>query len=219
MIAGDLQDLRARCCGAGRETPPTSQKGVFDHMTEEPQRETPVAVIPAPTPVREGSAMRRFLAERGVILMKEQRHAAAIPTSYGAPVKVASQILVIVKGTEREISAGVKFEQSETNSQIGSAAFVDSDEIDELLGAFEFLISSATQMGHDRRDYTEITYTTRDDVTIGFFQDDLRQQAFVRLGVGSPLMFFRVDALQSIQAAVVTAREHVETRRTAWETK
>ena len=188
-------------------------------MTEDPHRETPVAVIPAPAPAREGSTMRRFLAERGVIIMKEQRLAAGIPTSYGAPLQVASQILVIIKGTEREISVGVKFEQSETNSQIGSAAFVDSDEIDELLGAFKFLISSATQMGHDRRDYTEITYTTRDDVTVGFFQDDQRQQAFVRLGTISPLMFFRIDAIQSIQAAVVSAREHVETRRAAWETK
>jgi hypothetical protein len=82
---------------------------------------------------------------------------------------------VNVKGTERQVSVGVKFEQAETDTQTASAAFVDSDEVEEFLGAFRFIASSAGQMAHDRRDYTEVTYSTRDDVTIGFYQDGHKQ--------------------------------------------
>jgi hypothetical protein len=162
--------------------------------------------------------MRHFLAERGVIIMKENRAIASIPSAYGAPLDVAGQVLVIVKNTERQVSTGVKF-QAETTTHISSAAFVDSDELDEFLGAFTFISTSAAHMAHDRRDYTEVTYSTRDNVTIGFYQDGQKQQAFIRLGVASPTMFFRVEALPNIHAAVVQAREHVEDRRKAWDSQ
>jgi hypothetical protein len=74
-------------------------------------------------------------------------------------------------------------------------------------------------MGHDRRDYTEVTYSTRDDVTIGFYQDGHKQQAFVKSGIGSPIMFFHVAALGSIRTAVVEAGEHADVRRKAWESR
>jgi hypothetical protein len=163
--------------------------------------------------------MRRFLAARGVIIMKENRIVASVPSAYGAPLDVAGQVLVIVKNTERQVSTGVKFEQAETTTHIGSAAFVDSDELDEFLGAFTFISTSAVHMAHDSRDYTEVTYSTRDNVTIGFYQDGQKQQAFVKLGASSPLMFFRVEALQNIRGAVVQAREHVEDRRKAWDSQ
>lgn len=181
--------------------------------------DTPVAVIPAPAPPREGSTMRRFLAERGVIMMRESRTIGIVSTAYGTPLEVGGQVLVIVKNTERQVSVGVKFEQDESDTKLGSASFVDADELDEFLGAFAFITTSAKQMAHDHRAYTEVTYVTRDDVTIGFYQDGLKQQAFMRLGIGSPLMFFRVDAIQDIRAAVVQAREHVEIRRKAWDSQ
>src|SRR4051794_7289616 len=181
--------------------------------------DTPVAVIPAPAPPRDGSTMRRFLAERGVIIMKENRTIASVPTAYGAPLGVGAQVLVIVKNSERQVSIGVKFEQAETTTHIGSAAFVDSDELDEFLGAFNFISTSATHMAHDVRDYTEVTYSTRDDVTIGFYQDGQKQQAFVKLGAGRPLMFFRIEALQTIRGAVVKALLHLDDRRKAWDSQ
>src|SRR4051812_25926389 len=110
--------------------------------------DTPVAVIPALAPSREGSTMRRFLAERGVIIVKENRIVASVPSAYGAPLDVAGQVLVIVKNMERQVSMGVKFEQAETTTHIGSAAFVDSDELDDFLGAFT-LSTSAVHMAHD----------------------------------------------------------------------
>jgi hypothetical protein len=54
---------------------------------------------------------------------------------------------------------------------------------------------------------------------IGFYQDGQKQQLFVKLGLASPTMFFRVEALQNIRAAVVQALEHVDDRREAWDSQ
>src|SRR5215210_1483200 len=122
--------------------------------------------------------MRQSLAERGVIIMKENRTIANVATTYGPSIEVGGHILVIVKGTSRQLHVGVKLEQGETDRHLESAAFIDSDEIDEFLGAVDFIVTSAEQMAHDRRDYTEVIYSSKDDVNIGFFQDGMKQQAF-----------------------------------------
>jgi len=179
----------------------------------------PVDIIPAPAPPREGSTMRRFLAERGVIIMRENRPIGYVSTTYGAPLKVYGQILAMVKDVERHVSVGVKFEQPETSTHISSAAFVDSDELDEFVAAFDFIGSAAQNMAKERRDYTEVTYCTRDDLTVGFYQDELKQQAFVRLGIGSPIIFFAITALATLRDLVIQARAHVNGRRPAWEAR
>jgi hypothetical protein len=179
----------------------------------------PVAIIPAPAPAHQGSTMRQSLAERGVIMMKENRTVANVPTLYGSPIEVDGQVLVIVKHTQRQLVVGVKLEHPETELHIASAAFIDSDEIEEFLGAIDFIATSAGQMAHDRRDYTEVTYSTKDDVTIGFYQDGLKQQAFVKLGVGSPLLFITMDTVRVVRAAIESARAHADNRRLAWEAR
>jgi hypothetical protein len=106
---------------------------------------------------------------------------------------------VIVKGANRQLAVGVKLEQSETDRHAASAAFIDSDEIDEFLGALDFIVKTAGHVAHDRRDYTEVTYSSKDNVTIGFYQDGLKQQAFVRLAVGVGIRragFPRRDAIR-----------------------
>jgi hypothetical protein len=181
--------------------------------------ESATAVIPAPAPAPLGSNMRQSLAERGVIIMKESRTVANVPSTYGPPIEVGGQILVIVKGTNRELVVGVKLEQSETERQIASAAFIDSDEIDEFLAAIDFIVTSAAHMAHDRRDYTEVTYSSKDDVTVGFYQDGLKQQAFMRLGFGSPLIFIGLETVRVVRSAIAEARAHAENRKTAWESR
>ena len=181
--------------------------------------DTHVAVIPAPEQQREGSTIRRFLAERGVIVMKETHTVATLATMHRSPLDIGGQVLVLVRGTDRQVSVGVKFEHPETATQIASTAFVDSDELEVFIGAFKFITTTAIQMAHEERDYTEITYATRDDVRIGFFQDRRKQQAFVRLGTAAPHVFFRVEALHNIRAAVAQAGDYVEARRKAWESR
>ena len=152
-------------------------------------------------------------------MMKENRTIANVSTLYGPPIEVSGQVRVIVKGTIRQLSAGVKLEQSETDRHVASAAFLDSDEIDEFVGAIDFIVTSAGQMAHDRRDYTEVSYTSKDGVIIGFYQDGLKQQAYVRLGSGSPLVFIDLETVQVVRSSITQARSHAESRRSAWDSR
>jgi hypothetical protein len=55
-------------------------------------------------------------------------------------------------------------------------------------------------------------------MTIGFYQDGLKQQAFVRLGLGSPLLLLvELDLVPVIRSAIANARAHADSRRVAWE--
>jgi hypothetical protein len=162
--------------------------------------------------------MRRSLAERGVIVMKESRVVARITTTHGGSLDIAGHIIAIIKNAERRITAGVRFENTET-SRLGSAAFLDPDEVEEFLGALNFIISSAEQMARSTRDYTEVTFSTRDDFTIGFFQDGQAQQGIARLSAVHPFMGFRVTELNTIRGAVNQARDYVGNRRVSWEAR
>lgn len=184
--------------------------------------ESPTAVIPAPAPPPAepaGSKMRRSLAERGVIMMKEHRTIAEVPTLYGPPLEVIAQILVFVRGSERELTVGVKLERGETDRHLASSAFLDSDEIDEFLEAIDFIATTAGHMAHDRRDYTEVSYSSKDDVKIGFYQDGLEQKAFMSLGATGSSIFFTLATAQRIRAAISDARAHVDTRKLDWEAR
>lgn len=181
--------------------------------------DSPLAVIPAPAPVSapQGSTLRQSLAERGVIIMREQRTLANVPTLYGPAIEVGAQILAIVKDAKRRLVVGVRLEQAETERHSASIAFVDSDELDELLGSIDFIMTSARHMAHDRRDYTEVTYSSNDGVTIGFYQDVLKQQAFVKLGMGSRSIFIGMETLPLLRSAIADARAHADARKVAWD--
>ena len=148
--------------------------------------------------------------------MKESRSIAHVPAAQGE-LGIAAQIIAVVKNAKKQVSVGVRFEQPSGPSHIGATAFVDADEIEELLAAFEFMSTTASRMATAQRDYTEVSYSTRDDVTIGFYQDGEKQQAFVRFGRSH--MFFGIVALSTIREAIAQAKDYVSSRRVAWETR
>ena len=165
----------------------------------------------------DGASMRRSLAERGVIVMKESRVIARIAPTIGGSLDIAGLIIAIIKNGVRSISVGVRFEHAETASRLGSVAFLDSDEVDDFLNALNFIISCAADMAVRARDYTEVTFSTRDNLTVGFLQDGQTQQAIARLSAGHQFLGFRVTQLHTIRNSVIQANEYVSTRRAAWE--
>jgi len=174
--------------------------------------ESPVAV----TSAQQGSNLRQSLTERGVILMKESRPIAYVATLYGPSIEVAGHILVRLRNSIRHIFYGVRLQYAETDTH-ASAAFIDSDEIDELLGAVDFIVTSADRMAHDRRDYTEVSYSTNDHVTFGFYQQDSKQQAFVRFD--GRLIHIGIEKLPILRSSIADARAHADTRKIAWESR
>jgi len=175
--------------------------------------------IPPPSSSPEkGSQLRQALAERGVIVMKESHVVARIPTeSLGPPLEIAGQILVRVRNSQRNVTVGVRFEQSESSHNIAAVAFVDVDEVPELLEALVFINKAAAEMAGQQRDYTEVSYSTRDDMTLGFYHDAAKQRTFARLDTGKRAIILSANALGEIQNAIDQAQTYVSERRKAWE--
>lgn len=85
--------------------------------------------------------------------------------------------------------------QDETASIIPSAF----DEIAELIGAFDFIHSVANKMVGQQRDYTEVTYQTKDNLRFGFYQSDSEQQAFIDVGGYGQSLFISVSKATKLE--------------------
>jgi hypothetical protein len=103
----------------------------------------------------------RFLARRGILLIKEFRDMSAVKGEYGGKVSVSTLILSSAQTTRGDVQYGVKLEHTDEDGDIRGSGFLDYDEIAELIGAFDFIHSVANKMVGQQRDYTEVTYQTK----------------------------------------------------------
>ena len=120
----------------------------------------------------EGTNVRCFLAHRGAIVIKETREIGKLRGSYSDSIVVSTMIIAVVKDLTRNTTYGVKLERLEgSNSGATSSVLLDFDELEEVMGAFDFIATSATELRAQQRDYTEVTYSTKDNARFGFYQD------------------------------------------------
>jgi hypothetical protein len=110
----------------------------------------------------------RFLAKRGILLIKEFRDMLSVYGDYPGKITISSLILSTAKSTHGEVLYGVKLEHLDDDNAVQGSGFLDYDEIEEVVGAFDFLDSVAQQMLVQQRDYTEVTYSTKDNLNSGF---------------------------------------------------
>ena len=165
---------------------------------------------------QEGSQLRRDLSARDVIMIKESRVVEKVGM-HGADLEIAGLSLVTIRKSERKAMFGVKFEQAATSLAIAGSAFVDFDEIDNFDAGLAYVAKALEQMANSKRDYTEVTYTTRDGLIIGFYQDGMKQQPFMRFNVVSRAIHFSSPkAITVVQDAVGRSKSYAAERRAAW---
>jgi len=154
----------------------------------------------------------RFLARRGVLLIKEFRDMSAVKGEYGGKVTVSTLILSSAQTTRGDVQYGIKLEHTDEDGDMRGSGFLDYDEIAELIGAFDFIHSVANKMVGQQRDYTEVTYQTKDNLKFGFYQSDGRQQAFIDVGGYGQSLFISVSKLQNLKSSIEAARQHLMSR-------
>ena len=96
---------------------------------------------------------------------------SAVKGEYGGKVSVSTLILSSAQTTRGDVQYGIKLEYTDENGDTRGSGFLD-DEIAELIGAFDFFHSVANKMVGQQRDYTEVTYQTKDNLKFGFYQSD-----------------------------------------------
>jgi hypothetical protein len=154
----------------------------------------------------------RFLAKRGILLVKEFRDMMAVYGDYSGKLSIASLILSTAQSTYGDVQYGVKLEHLNEESEVQGSGFLDYDELDEIIGAFDFLASVAQQMLGQQRDYTEVAYSTKDNLKFGFYQSAGQQQGFIDVGGYGQLLFMSVPQLQLVRKSIDAAKQHLISR-------
>lgn len=154
----------------------------------------------------------QFLAKRGVILVKEMRDILSVKGEYGGKINVATVILSSAKSTLGDVQFGVKLDHIDEHGDTRGSGFLDYDELDELIGAFDFVDDVASQMMGQLRDYTEVTYSTKDNMRFGFYQSERQQQAFIDVGGYGDSLFLSLPRLKQLQKSIEAAKSHLLSR-------
>ena len=112
------------------------------------------------SPENQGTTVGRFLANRGVIVVKENRPSGRCKGEHGDSIIAEAVVLSVVKGAKKDTSYGVRLERIDEHGDTDSVVFLDFDELTELINAIDFISQTAAQLSSQVRDYTEVTYST-----------------------------------------------------------
>jgi hypothetical protein len=161
-----------------------------------------------------GTNVGRFLAKRGLLLMKESREIGTVKCDYGKKIAISSLLISAASSASSrgETNFGIRVEESDEYGQVQGGAFLDFDELAEFIGALSFVDNIAKQMLQQQRDYTEITYSTKDNVRFGFYQSHGQQQGFLDIKGYGDSVFLSIDKLQTAKQLVETARKYLLSR-------
>jgi hypothetical protein len=160
-----------------------------------------------------GSDVKRFLAVRGTLLVKEFRDVNTVPCEYGSTIKITTAILsAMQKGSEpNKPTFGVRLEGQDMQGDDIGTAFLDFDEFQEVIGAIEYIGKMASELRQQGQDYTEVEYITKDDMKFGFFQKDGRQLGFWSLNYRG-MIFLSLEMLEFMKKNIQFAKDYLASR-------
>jgi len=171
------------------------------------------ALVPTTKKTEEKSTnVGRFLAKRGVLLIKEFREISAVKGEHGDRISVSTLILSSAQSACGDVQYGVKLEHIGEEGEMRASGFLDYDEVAEVIGAFDFIQDVAEKMFGQPRDYTEVTYLTKDNLKFGFYQSEGHQQAFIDVGGYGQHLFLSLPRLQNLKLTIGAAKEHLTSR-------
>lgn len=151
----------------------------------------------------------KFLAKRGLVVMKQFHEIGKVKCDYGTKLTFSTLIFAVAQGTKGDRTFGLKIEH-ESNEGFAESCLVDFEELKELLLAIKHLLGLAKQVATERNDYTEFEYLTKDHLKVGFYQDtNGHQQAFFDVAPGGSMMFLGFDDMRTIFELIKSGREYL----------
>jgi hypothetical protein len=172
-----------------------------------------ISVTHAPDqPEPQGTKAGRFLARRGVLLLKEFRDIGRMEDNYGAWMTMKTFIVSIAKSstTQPDVTYSVSLEQVKDEQEV--SALMDYEEVEELDKALQYIGKLAVRLAKEKRDYTEVIYRTKDSVQFGFYQEkNGNQQAFINLNARSHF-FIAIEDFEDFREILGQATSHLVSR-------
>jgi hypothetical protein len=160
---------------------------------------------------RQETNARRFLALRGVIVIKETKDIGHVRSFNLWQIAVSTLLLAKVQGDDRDMLYAVQIEQKKDDIAAASA-IVDYDELPELIAALDFIYSTGSVMRNEERDGTEVTYRTKEDARFGFYQLGRTQQHFIHLQQNAETINIASTSVGQIKDLLNQARDHLEAK-------
>ena len=160
---------------------------------------------------RPRTVIGRFLAHRGVIIIKETREIGALKCEQGRRVAAETLMLATVRGSRVRLGKtfGIRLEALDDHGGTQSAV-LDYEETEEFCNAIQFLHEAGVRLAPLKTDHTEASFSTKDLIKIGFYQStDQQQLAFIQLGDSGELCLFQVGSLLSFKKLIEAARAYL----------
>lgn len=161
----------------------------------------------------QGTNVQRFLAQRGAVIIKETKEIGKVQGKFSHAILVSAMKVTVGQGSEQATSYGIKLIHSDENRGTEVSVFLDFDELEEVIDAFNFIASSSQEFKNQQREYTEVTYSTKDNAQFGFYQKEQNQQAFIQLLPSDSLVFFALEKLDGLKSHVNAAKEYLSSCR------
>ena len=111
-------------------------------------------------PERPRTIIGRYLAHRGVIIIKETREIGALKCEQGKKVAAETLMLATARGSQEQLGKtfGIRLE-SPCDDGGTQSAVLDYDETEEFCNAIQFLYEAALRLAPLKTDHTEATFS------------------------------------------------------------
>jgi len=181
-------------CGGGVSKPQPASK---------PAEAVPATSTPAES-AKTGTKLEAFLGKHGQILVKDLYDVGHVKCEYesiGAGVDMKG-IVIYEPGSSQKIK-GLRVEVTQSGSR-SSISFIDMDELQSLSDAIAYVSDlSKKWAGQIHQPYTEITYISKGEFDLGFYQEGTKATAYVRSGtLGNTIAFLKTGQLDAMKDVV-----------------
>ena|SRR5256885_6932431 len=147
------------------------------------------------------TTLQTMLERRGDMTVKEFHPVGTLSGQFDSKAKLDA--VVVTAPWDSTKTFGLRIEvgaDGETETGV-----LDNDEAIALLRASDYIIAKAPAMARDSLDYTEVTYTSRAGVEIGFYQTGRQQTAYVKANqTRRGMLFFDTSKLSALRVIVAS---------------
>ncbi len=152
------------------------------------------------------SKIKATLSDKGKILIKDFYSLGTIKCLPSGTMEISALVLY-EPGKEAERQRGVKITINSGDAEKRSnSIYIDNDELNYFNGVVVYMIQVSTLWKGTNRDSSETTFTTKDNLRLGFFQRTMEQVGFAECPGGKLTVYFDVEDLKTIKRILDNAK-------------
>ena len=122
-----------------------------------------------------------FLKTQGRIIVKIVHDISTLNASYGATIDLTT-VRIFRPLHVDESSDGIRVEiKKDEDSDSSESAFLDLDEVDDLVDGLRYMAKIAAQSHGYKGDYTEVVFSTKGDLKVGFYVSSGKVNGFLTI--------------------------------------